>query len=476
MKWNRALVRADRLLSHYTTSGVVFALLMTMWATVWGQTKQFAWYTEGTFAPASRMEITVVNTLGVDRADCPVVITREQFPVKKLHEMWVTVVDPSLPPHPEPSKEENAFVGAHGIREERNGHQIFYQLDDLDKDGIWDELFFQTNVKAHESKTLFIYFGFSGRGWNPHGTHATIGSYCRHIIPWWESANIGWKLWFPTSVDMYGKRKPVLMSEQMCIHNYCGYYGVPKVNHDYGSDVMGVSSSFGAGGIGLFELTAKPDSISVPRFTPLQGPKISERNFNEDQLTDTRYAFDVVVNGPVRSMIRVKTMNWSTGNGFYELEQLYTAYTNQSYSTCRVDYTRFDPAVMDVQFACGIKANTIESENFVEKGIAIRTGTENITDPDDATGQKGLVVEFVGSALIVKDEYKPQYVRVKGFGDNHTFKIPVTKDRSFEYMIAGAWSEGVVYNTPALFKEYVRKTALEYNNPVVVKFGQVEKK
>jgi hypothetical protein len=275
---------------------------------------------------------------------------------------------------------------------------------------------------------------------------------------------------------MYGKRKPVLMSEEMCVHNYCGYYGVPKVNFDYGSDIMTVSSSFGAGGIGLFELTSKPDSISTPRFTPVPGPKISERNFNEDQLTDTRYAFDVVVNGPVRSMIRVKTMNWNSGNGSYELEQYYTAYTNQSYSTCKVVFTRFNPYVQGVQFGCGIRADASEKENMVEKGIALRTGPENVADPDDDTGQKSHKVEFIGSALVVKDIYKPEYVRVRSNGGNHTFKIPVNSERTYEYMIAGAWSEGAVYNTPELFKEYVRKTALEYNNPVVLKFGELEQK
>src|SRR3989339_1348398 len=119
------------------------------------------WYTEGNFVPAKRLMVKIVNTLDIERMNCPVVITREEFPVKKLHEMWVTVVDPSLPSKAKPSREELAFVGGHGIREETNGHQIFYQLDDLDKDGIWDELFFQTNLRPRETKTLYIYFGFS---------------------------------------------------------------------------------------------------------------------------------------------------------------------------------------------------------------------------------------------------------------------------------------------------------------------------
>ncbi len=434
------------------------------------------WYAEGDFTPAQRLNITLINTLDVDRSDCPVVITREQFPVKKLHEMWVTVVDPALPSKPEPTCEQLSIVGGHGMRGEKNGHQIFYQLDDLDKDGIWDELYFQTDFKARESKQLYIYFGFSGRGWNPHGTHATIGSYMRHIIPWWESANIGWKLWFPTSVDMYAKRKPVLMSERMCIDNLCGYYGVPKANFDYGSDIMGVGGSFGAGGIGLFELPDVPDSISVPRFTPFKGTKISERNFNEDQITDTRYSFDVVVNGPVRSIIRIRTMNWNTGRGHYELIQDYTAYTNQSYSTCKVTYTSFFPHANGVSFACGIKSNADTSGNIVEKGIAIRTGSEQVANPDDDTGQKSYKVDFVGTALVVKDQYQPTYRHIAARGGNHTFRVPVTRDMTFEYLIAGAWNEGAVHNTPEAFHSYVRKTAREYNNPVQIRYGVLEVK
>jgi len=390
--------------------------------------------------------------------------------------MWVTVVDPSLPPKPAPSKEELAFVGGHGIREETNGHQIFRQLDDLDKDGVWDELFFQTDLKAREKKTMFIYIGFSQRGWNEHGTHATIGSYCRHIIPWWESGNIGWKLWYPTNVDMYGKKKSILMSWEMCINNLCGYNGVPVVNPDYGSDIMRVADSFGAGGICLFECPAKPDSVSMPRFTPAEEPKMSPASWNEDQITDTRYAFDVVVNGPVRSMIRVKTMNWLTGGGVYELEQYYTAYTNQSYSTCRVVYTQFLPENAETTFGCGIRKNLEQYFEYRDKGIVVSGGKDKVSDPDDDTGQRGLEVQFIGTALVVKDEYSPEYRFVETRGGNHTFSIPVNGNHTFEYMIAGAWSQGAVYNTPESFKDYMVKTAKEYNNPVQVVFGGIEEK
>ena len=63
------------------------------------------WYTEGDLVPTTRIKINMVNTLDFDRTDCPVVITRHQMPVKDLHEMRTIVVDPSLTPTDDPTKE-----------------------------------------------------------------------------------------------------------------------------------------------------------------------------------------------------------------------------------------------------------------------------------------------------------------------------------------------------------------------------------
>ena len=64
-----------------------------------------AWYGQGNFKPTQRLEFTLSNTLDIDRENAPVVIRREGFPIPDLHEMWVTVVDPALPPYEGPSEE-----------------------------------------------------------------------------------------------------------------------------------------------------------------------------------------------------------------------------------------------------------------------------------------------------------------------------------------------------------------------------------
>jgi hypothetical protein len=434
--------------------------------------QDYGWYTEGNMAPNLRVKISLANTLDFDRKDCPVMITRYQMPIKDLHEMRIAVVDPSLPPIMEPSKEDLKKYGPQILQKETNGHSIFCQLDDLDKDGLWDELFFQTDIKAHETKTIYLYIGFNERGWNPHGTHAAIGSYSHHVVPFWESEYMGWKLWYPTDVDLYGKRQPALTSYELYSENLDGYMVPPE----HGSDIMTVENTFGAGGICLFEEPSKPDSVSRPRFTPVMSEQMTEHNFNLGQITDTRYAYEVVVNGPLRSMVRCKTFNWKAGAGIYELEQVYTSYNKQNYATCDVKYTKFLPKNQETMFGCGIRKNGHEKVYYQDGGTVITMGDAPIENPDDKQGIKSVTVDFIGTALIVKDMYKPKYQFVKSFGGNHTFKIPTTGNISYGYMILAAWSEGSVLNTTDKFKDYVIKTAKEYNNPLEIKELKIEKK
>ena len=237
-------------------------LVLLVFASWFASAAEGPWYTQGKFRPLQRLEFTLSNTLDFDRQNVPVIIRREDFPVPDVHEMWVTVVDPALPPYEGPSEEVLRLQGGHQLRAEMNGHAVFHQMDDLDKDGIWDELFFQTDIKANTSKTIYVYLGENIRGWNKHFTHANIGSYARHLMPFWESENVGWKIWFANSVDVYAKRKPVLMSQHLYMENLDGY-GVSAINRDWGSDIQSVAGSFGGGAICLFEDPSNPDVVST---------------------------------------------------------------------------------------------------------------------------------------------------------------------------------------------------------------------
>jgi hypothetical protein len=449
----------------------IFICLLIL--SVSGQDKP--WYTQGNFYPNIRLEYKITNDLDIERINCPVIIPRENFPMPDLHEMWVTIVDPSLPPEGPPSAELLRLQGGHQLQAETNGHAVYHQVDDIDKDGIWDEIFFQTNLKPKETKTIYIYIGENARGWNTHYTHANIGSYVRHQMPFWESENVGWKIWFANSVDVFAKRKPVLMSNELYMRNIDGY-GVSVINPDWGSDIQGVAGSFGGGAICLFENPAKPDSVSDPRFTPFKLRNTPKSLWNAGQISDTRYAYEVILNGPLRSVIKIKTMNWDSGSGFYELVQYYTAYAHQSYSTCKLIFTTFQPTRAGVMMGCGIKKKPKEN-NFVQKGgLLISSGPEGVRDPNNIDDRAEMDVEFIGSALVVKDEYSPVYQFIKSNEGNHCFKVLPDKNKSFEYAIFSAWSEGAVLNNVSEFTDYVSNTAKEFNNPLKIQYISVQNK
>ena len=433
------------------------------------------WYAQGNFKPTRRIEFTLSNKLGFDRENSPVIIKRENFPIPDLHEMWVTVVDPELPPYEGPSEELLRLQGGHQMRAESNGHAIFHQMDDLDKDGIWDELFFQTDIKANSQKTIYIYLGENIRGWNKHFTHANIGSYARHQMPFWESENVGWKIWFANSVDVYAKRKPVLMSNHLYMDNLDGY-GVSAIDNDWGTDIQSVAGSFGGGAICLFENQQLADVVSMPRFTPAKSESAPGSLWNAGQMSDTRYAYEVLVNGPVRSIIKIKGMNWNSGNGLYEYEQYYTVYAKQSYTASKVVFTTFSPKVPGVKMGVGIRKKPAENQFVQEGGIIISSGPESIRDPENIDDRKAIMIDFVGTALIVKDRYKPEYQYVSEHKGNHTFRISGSEHNTFEFMLSSAWSDGVVYNNKKDFSDYIRKTSLEYNSPILSKFVGTQEK
>ncbi len=454
------------------TYPICILLILASWH---ASAEDSSWYEQGNFRPAQRLEFTISNKLDFDRANAPVVIKREDFAIPDLHEMWVTVVDPGLPPYEGPSEELLRLQGGHQLRAEINGHAIFHQMDDLDKDGIWDELFFQTDIQANSDQTIYVYLGENKRGWNKHFTHANIGSYARHLMPFWESENVGWKIWFANSVDVYAKRKPVLMSNHLYMENLDGY-GVSAINNDWGTDIQSVAGSFGGGAICLFENPQEPDAVSMPRFTPIKNKLSPGSLWNAGQVSDTRYAYEVIVNGPIRSIIKIKGMNWNSGNGSYEYEQYYTVYAKQSYTTSRVKFTTFSPEVAGVQMGVGIRKKSDEDHFILEDGIIVSSGPESIKDPENIDDREEYRVDFVGTALIVKDEYKPAYQFVSSHDGNHTFKITAAKDHTFEYLLSSAWSEGAVYNNEKDFSDYIRKTKLEYESPVHARFTQIQDK
>lgn len=422
------------------------------------------WYTEGNFIPQHRIKVRITNKLNIRLKNQPVVIERTQLPFQNIPERWVAVVDPGLPENPDPTAEDLKKMGGYVKKKETNGHAIELQLDDIDKDGIWDEIFFLTDLEPGETREFFIYIDAYERGLYPHKVHAAIANYGRHTVPLWESKDMGWKLWYPHDLDLHGKRAPMLTAYYEYSTNLSGYY----MPWEMGTDIMTVAKTFGAGGMCIFENPADPENPARAYHSPFKdtGP-----------VKDTRFAYDVIANGPLRSIIKVVTKNWNSGQGFYELDQYYTIIAGKSWCTVKVNFNKFLPPSSDVMFGAGIRRIMEEYKSIHKGGMVISMG-RNIPAriPDEDIGDSVLVVPWEGIGLVVKDKYNPKYMTIKNFGGNHLFQMPVTKELSYEYMAIDAWSFGEVNNNEDDFVKYVETEGLRYNNPPAVEIFNYEVK
>ncbi len=104
-------------------------------------------------------------------------------------------------------------------------------------------------------------------------------------------------------------------------------------------------------------------------------------------------------------------MNWDSGHGRYAVEQLYTAYAHQNYSTARVTFPTFAPKSAGAAWAAGIRRHDPEEIAYQKDGVVMTGGRELVRNPDDKDAvQNGLRIDYAGSALVVRDLYKPAYV------------------------------------------------------------------
>ena len=235
---------------------------------------------------------------------------------------------------------------------------------------------------------------------------------------------------------------------------------------ELGSDIMTVGQTFGSGGMSIIENMLEPEIQARPDYSP---------NKNKGPLHDSRYSYDVVVNGPLRSVIKVTTTNWNSGQGFYEMEQYYTAVAHKSWSTVEVRFTEFLPPNKDVLFGAGIREIMNEYKSTYHKGYAVSMGKDiESRIPDEDLGEEVTIVPWQGIGIIIQDKYMPQYLPIKSYGGNHLFKMPVTEDLSYEYMIVGGWSFGEVNNDEPSFLKYMEEEAVKYNNPPIVEIHNYE--
>ena len=124
------------------------------------------------------------------------------------------------------------------------------QADDLDGDGKADEIAFQIDLEAHQTRIVTLAYGEQPlmlriRSKYPQRTNAKFAK--RYEGPGWESEETAWRVYFDArnAIDLFGKRRPGLDLDLFASPEY-----VYHMESGQGRDIYGIGKALGVGGIG----------------------------------------------------------------------------------------------------------------------------------------------------------------------------------------------------------------------------------
>lgn len=220
-------------------------------------------------------------------------------------------------------------------------HDIPFQLDDLDGDGVADELCFLLNIDARHDKHIKVTLnsGFGPQTFEPKSrayiklrderrkypfvTAVTYpGNSDNKVIyntvyghgPCVESIHNAWRIYVDNrqSIDLYGKKKRQLELDTT------GFYTTREqyLDKGFGRDILWAGKSIAAGS--FRGLTAgQPQTID----------------------TVTNRAYKVIASGPVRAIVEVEDQGWQINGRRVNMRQRYTQYGMNPWFSVDIDLT-----------------------------------------------------------------------------------------------------------------------------------------
>ncbi len=212
-----------------------------------------------------------------------------------------------------------------------NGDTIPSQLDDVNGDQIWDELFFVTDIDAQSkadfelkwSKTALEYIPRTSVRFGkrtsvdipvkPANTETLLANQLPATIgfqkyqtdgPSWENDKVGFRHYLDgrNSKDLFGKKVATISPENVGIDSKGAVEDNYHVMEYWGRDILSVGNSVGIGGFGL-SINGQLQRLGVLAKDPINNIE--------------KTSFRIFAEGPVRSIINFQYHNWEVANHKY---------------------------------------------------------------------------------------------------------------------------------------------------------------
>ncbi|MCC9135564.1 DUF4861 domain-containing protein [Pontibacter silvestris] len=379
---------------------------------------------------------------------------------------------------------DTAAQGLYPVLLTQKGDTIASQLDDLDGDQQWDELFFVIDLPANGEQVLNL----TWVGTQPQYTQRTNIRFGKRSAkdkpvqpktndtihanqlpksigyqpyqtdgPTWENDKVAFRHYLDgrNAKDLFGKKVSYMSPEDVGINAAGAVEDNYHVMHEWGRDIMAVGNSVGIGGVALMI------GDSFPRLGVTANDSINNVG---------NTAFNIVTEGPVRSKTRIVYNNWQPEgtSRSYTLEEQPTIWPGMYAYQNTVKVTsglQGDETLL-------IGMNNLDTTSTLEE-IPVDDEWMILLTHDRETYNKEWIL---GLALIIPKSSYLGYTEAPASGKlaQASFaKLKVEGNKPISYYAVGGWEQSDEgFKDAAYFRSYVKSLAKQISAKVNVQVRQ----
>lgn len=345
------------------------------------------------------------------------------------------------------------------------GNEIACQIDDIDQDGINDELCFITDMDKKQTKMFSVTLFETGKARdyksqvyaemllsnkkvkesNKQNLYISQLTVENGVNPYWmihhhgaafENELVAYRIYFDhrQTIDIYGKYRKGLELKQTQF-----YPDSEQKEAGFGDDVLWVGSTLGLG-------TLRGWDGSQPTM-----------------LTDvSKRSQRIIATGPLRTIVEVKDKEWNPqpGQEPIDMTTFYTLYAGRR--ECHID-VKFNKPAGNYKFATGF-INVKNSTEFSDKnGLRGCWGTDWPVSAKDSVGHKR---ETVGLGILIPQKYIVN--ENEADKDNYAYVIKTDTDELHYKIMFCSDNESFGFHSDKDWYNFLREWKSDINNPVTI--------
>lgn len=358
-----------------------------------------------------------------------------------------------------------------------DGTYVPCQVDDIDRDGVWDELAFVYTLKGEEKVELMVewvsvsdYPVFERRtnirygkmtfpghveelAFDMHGKHnlpRSVNYPYQMDGPAWENDKIAFRHYFDgrNCRDLFGKRLSEMVLDTVGIRADGYPDNTYQVLREWGCDILSAANSFGLGGLALL----LPDTLV----------RMGVESKDTVDIIDSSH-FEIITEGPVRSMFRLDFIGWDVLGTKIDVHETVTIWAGKQ---GHEEDIRISTLPENAVLVTGIVANNNTKEpvekQYDGKWISMITHDKQTVNKDYELGMALLIPQ----EQLIETFHTPD----TGSGILKTWCAKLKPgEKGYHYQVYAGWELGVdSFSEREDFIRLIDTYADHLNHPIII--------